>query len=127
MGYPKFIYAGPTTVTIGKAPADYLVLPRFKKVANTFDSGVTEVDTFHSRDIYTFRFELLSTTEKDNIITMFNAVAGGADFDWYFDRDAAKTADVIWSPNETRPQITPDPDNPTQFWSWSIELWELIT
>lgn len=128
MGYPKFVYTGPTTVTIDSYPMNYIVKPRYKKVANVTDGGIVEVDTFHDRDIYTMRFELLTTTEKNNIITMFETVgAQGTDFDWYLDRDGSKTADVIWNPFEDEPSIEPDSDNPTVYWSWEVELWELIT
>ena len=128
MAYPKFIYTGsPTTVTIDQMPVGYKVLPRWKKITNVTDGGIVETDKLHERDIYYLKFEMLTTTEKNNILTMWAAVADGSDFDWYLDRDAAKTADVIWNPNEDEPQIEPDPDNPTEWWTWTVELWELIS
>jgi hypothetical protein len=127
MGYPKFIYTGPTTVTIDQMPIGYKVTARHKKITNVTDGGIVETDLYHNRDIYYLRFEMLTTTEKNNILTMWASVADGSDFDWYLDRDAAKTADVIWNPNEDEPQIEPHPDNPTEFWNWTVELWELIT
>jgi len=127
MAAPKIIYGG-TTILLGRYPTDYKVLPRYKKVTNISDGGIVETDHFHERDIYYLRFELLTTAIKTALLTMWKAYgAVGTDFDFYLDSGAAKTADVLWNPNEDEPQIEPDSENPTQFWNWTVELWELIT
>jgi hypothetical protein len=128
MAASKIIYTGPVTILLGQYPVEYKVMERYKKVSNTSDGGIVEVDTFHNRKIYYLRFEMLTTAIKDAIKTLWTVDGAiGVDFDWYLDSGAAKTADVIWNPSETEPQIEPNPDNPTQFWSWTVELWELLT
>jgi hypothetical protein len=127
MAAPKIIYTGANTILLGQYPINYKAIKRYKKVSNTTDGGIVETDSFHSRTIYYLRFELLTTAIKDSILALWAADgATGVDFDWYLDSGAGKTADVIWNPGEDEPQIEPMSENPTQFWTWNVELWELL-
>lgn len=128
---PKIIYTradtSPVSLTLSQFPIDYIERPRFKKVNTEYDSGVVEVDTFNNRLIIPVRFELLLQNEADWIMQWFTErAAAGHSFTWFRFSDTSPGLTMIWNPGDNRPDVAPMSENPSTYFTFSADFWEVI-
>ena len=128
---PKITYTRadttPVSLTLSQYPIDYIERPRKKKVHNEYDAGVVETDVFNERLIIPVSFELLLQNEADWIMQWFSERGGaGFPFEWFRFSDTSPGLTMIWNPSDNVPDVAPMSDNPSVFFTFNAEFWEVI-
>lgn len=128
---PKITYVpsagGSTSFTLSQYPK-YSEHWISKANHTVTDGGVVERHVFHQRFVYRLSFELLNSTDITAINTWWNDRAAlGYSFTFFRFGLTDPGVTCIWQPSETEPQIAPMDENPSVWYSWTVEFWKVLT